>query len=274
MEKYYLKNIYSKLNMKKFKYILDKIKNAPFIEYPFPHLEIDNFLSTEHFREIVNDNQIHFKKMKNNDELYNYLLKNHWNIQNFPGCITNWEQYKTYLKNPNLFKGNENISSIGITFRLHTIKNPLIHELIKFMNGNEFKKTLEEKFNIQNRTSIITAIQKNLTGYEISPHPDIKRKALTYLLNINKYTMETKNCHTHLLTFKPEYKHIVKEWETNERKWVPWDYCNTVKTINKNNTMILFKPSSDPPTLHAVKLNYNHLEEQRTQIYGNLMYNT
>ena len=36
--------------------------------------------------------------------------------------------------------------------------------------------------------------------------------------------------------------------------------------------MIIFKPDSSPPTLHAVKLDYNHLIYQRTQIYGNLMY--
>ena len=36
--------------------------------------------------------------------------------------------------------------------------------------------------------------------------------------------------------------------------------------------MIIFNPDNNPPTLHAIRLNYNHLKYQRTQIYGNLMY--
>ena len=35
--------------------------------------------------------------------------------------------------------------------------------------------------------------------------------------------------------------------------------------------MLIF-PSNNPPTLPFIKLNYNHLKYQRTQIYGNLMY--
>lgn len=31
-------------------------------------------------------------------------------------------------------------------------------------------------------------------------------------------------------------------------------------------------PSSSTASLHAIKLDYNHLEYQRTQIYGNLIY--
>ena len=34
----------------------------------------------------------------------------------------------------------------------------------------------------------------------------------------------------------------------------------------------MFRPNSKPASLHAVKLNYDHLEYQRTQIYGNLMF--
>ena len=42
--------------------------------------------------------------------------------------------------------------------------------------------------------------------------------------------------------------------------------------INKNNTIIIFKPNNNPPSLHAIKLTYDHLKFQKIQIYGNLMF--
>ena len=45
-----------------FNYILKKIKNAEIIKYPFPHLDIKNFLTKKHLELIINEKQIHFKK--------------------------------------------------------------------------------------------------------------------------------------------------------------------------------------------------------------------
>ena len=96
------------------------------------------------------------------------------------------------------------------------------------------------------------------------------------MLNINKNdSIEDYDCHTHLLEFKDKYKYKEDFWKNNPSKgrgWVQWHCCNTIKKIKKNNTMVMFKPASSPPTLHAIKLNYDHLKFQRTQIYGNLMY--
>ena len=50
------------------------------------------------------------------------------------------------------------------------------------------------------------------------------------------------------------------------------DILSFIKTINENNSMVMFHPDNNPPTLHAIRLKYNHLKYQRTQIYGNLMY--
>ena len=87
------------------------------------------------------------------------------------------------------------------------------------MNGTEFKNALETKFNISNPMRIITAIQKNLSHYEISPHPDVREKGLTYLLNINKdSSIENQPVHTHLLSFKDEWKSIPKYWKNNLQK--------------------------------------------------------
>lgn len=261
----------------KFDYLAEKIISQPFAENPFQHLLIKNFLSTEHFEEIIGDKQIHFNPLPNQDALYENLIKEGYEIiKNFPGCIHDWNEYKKNLaQNNHTIKGNP-VEGYGLVLRLQKIQNPLIQELITYLNGPTFKKALHEKFNIQEDTSIITGVQKYLTGYEISPHPDWRMKALTYLLNLNQNNdIDSQEVHTHLLKFKPEYEWIAKFWQLNPKVnccWVPWDYCETVIKTNENNSIVLFKPSDNLPTLHAIKLNYNHLNFQRTQIYGNLIY--
>jgi len=256
------------MSNEEYEYILEKILNSDIKTIPFEHIEINNFLYEEHLKLLLSDNQIHFEEMHSDDELYFKLLSNNYKIQSFPGCVSTWTEYINKII---LTEG------YGITFRLHEYNNKKIEKLLLFLNSKYFHSVLETKFNIEQSTSIISAIQKNLNGYEISPHPDIRQKALTYLLNINKNDdIENHDVHTHLLEFKPEYKKIEKFWEEKKeynRFWVPWDYCNTVKKISKNNTLLIFKPTSSPSSLHAVKLNYNHLNFQRTQIYGNLLYN-
>lgn len=259
-----------------FSYILDKIKKATFNETPFKHLEIKNFLSDEHLELIINCSEIHFAEQQNVDQLYNTLIANGWCIQDFPGCTSNWNQYKKHLESNQKYKSNEPVENIGITFRLKKYNNHVIEKLLEFMNSDEFHQALKNKFEITAQTGIISAIQKNLSGYEISPHPDIREKCLTYLLNIqNNREIEKQDCHTHLLEFKEQYKNIAEFWQKNptvNRCWVPWDWCITHKQMNENNSIVIFHPDNNPPTLHAVKLMYDHLKYQRTQIYGNLMY--
>ena len=268
------------MNYSEFEYLIDKIKKEPFIHSPFSHLEIKNFLSEEHLEMILHEKQIHFEKTNNHEHLYKTLQNKEWSILHFPGCTNKWSDYMKYVNNKTIQKDKKKnpIENIGITFRLNKYKNPKIKALIQFMNGKEFHDALKEKFEIKDVTSIISAIQKNLTGYEISPHPDKRSKALTYLLNINcDPEIEKMNCHTHLLEFKPEYKKIEKYWATEpniERCWVPWEWCTSKKTTNDNNSLLIFKPQSEPSSLHAIILDYDHLKFQRTQIYGNLMYDS
>tara|TARA_B100000287_G_C20640758_1_gene783369 strand:- start:1110 stop:1940 length:831 start_codon:yes stop_codon:yes gene_type:complete len=262
--------------MNQFSYISEKIINAPFFEYPCKHLEINNFLNDEHLNIILNDKQIHFEETSSTKHLLDRLNELNYKVQKFPGCISNPDEYLRLLNSGELgnIKFDTPVESYGITYRLDEYRNNFIKDLISYMNGKEFKESLEEKFKITRKSDIISAIQKNLTRYEISPHPDIKEKCLTYLLNINKDdSVENCNVHTFLLRFKDEYKHIPEIWENRidiDRCWVPWSWCEKVKTISKNNTLVMFQPSND--TLHAIKLDYNHNKFQRTQIYGNLMY--
>ena len=48
------------------------------------------------------------------------------------------------------------------------------------------RKNEQEKFGIEYQNcNIDGGIQKYLDGYELSPHPDIRLKAATFMVNIN-----------------------------------------------------------------------------------------
>ena len=261
--------------MNEFKYLSEKILNANFGASPFKHILIENFLSKEHLQAVISDPQIHWDETSCTEELISNLFEKGYEVQKFPGCVTDPQEYVTrYNTNdfPTGRKGNP-VESFGITFRLRNYTNPFIKNLVNYLNGSEFKSALTTKFNITTDTNIITAIQKNLSHYEISPHPDVREKALTYLLNINKdESVDDEDVHTHLLEFKDEWKFIPEYWKntlSKNRCWIPWEWCNTGKICNKNNSIILFAPDVD--TLHAIKMKYDHNKFQRTQLYGNLM---
>jgi len=264
-----------------FTYLLDKIRDAPFQDTPFRHIEIRDFLSPEHIQMILEDDQIHFEEAQDDRQLIKDIMQRGYMPIKFPGCTLDLKAYLKSLKegaNPLRVNDNQPIEGYGVAFRLKKTKyrNTRIKALIAFLNSPKFKLALLTKFgkeNEMNNTSIITAIQKYLTQYEISPHCDIRRKCMTYLLNINRDDSVTDHeVHTHLLKLKPEREYCYERWRKNkktERCWVPWDWCESVKEVSTNNTIVVFAPAHD--TLHAVKLDYPHRVFQRTQIYGNLM---
>lgn len=143
------------------------------------------------------------------------------------------------------------------------------------MASKKFQLQLSKKFNIKtNQVTFDQGIQKYLDGYEISPHPDLRNKALTFMVNINPSNdSEMKNHHTHYMKFKDKYQYVQNFWENNKDKdrcWVPWEWCTTVKAQTKNNSIVIFAPDNN--TIHAVRAKYNHLIYQRTQLYGNLWF--
>ena len=262
--------------MNNLNYLAVKVLNANISYEPFEHIVIENFLSKDHIDTILNDKQIHFNSCENTKKLIDILEEKHYQIQGFPGCSTDIEDYMSRCKNKNwpTERNGTPVETFGITFRLKKYINPMIKEIVDYMGSEDFQKALSEKFNIKKETYAISAIQKNLSHYEISPHPDTRRKAMTYLLNINKDNKAEKlDIHTHLLKFKKSYDKVYRIWEEKnqfDRCWVPWEWCDTERMIRKNNTIVIFPTTNR--SLHAVKLNYNHCDFQRTQIYGNLMY--
>ena len=267
-------------NIDEFSYLLKKIELAEFNHDPFPHVQINNFFSEDHFSQIINSKQIKLPEQKSNSELLSKLKGLGYQPVDFPGSITSEEKYLKYIDQGVFDRSNikgygrEVIEGYGITYRLEEYQDDFIRTLMSFFESQPLISLLRKKFDLINPTAYEGGIQKNLKGYEISPHPDTSRKALTWMANIytDDDSVAEKEMHTHLCKFKQQYSYIKTFWKDNDVDpvWVPWGWANTIKKTNRNNSITIFKPSFD--TLHAVKVSEDHLINQRNQIYGNLWY--
>ncbi len=260
--------------MASFGYIIDKIKQSPFTNAPYEHIYIDNLFSDEHFQQITQAPQINIKDVTDDEALFQQLFDNGYKIITFPGCVTDKDKYIASRRQPNHHDKERHSACLtsGITLRLATPEHSILAELKEFLEGQEFNTAVAEKFGLDfSNCTADTGIQKYLDGYEISPHPDVRRKATTFMVNINPHdNSEQLIHHTHYMTFKEDYKYVKDYWAQHddvERAWVPWEWCETQSIQTKNNSMVLFAPSND--SVHAVKADYNHLASQRTQLYGN-----
>ena len=263
--------------MSEFNYLLEKIMDASLIEDPFEFLYIEDWLSNEHFELITQAEQINLPEYETTEEMIKDLQKNYYSPVVFPGTVTDIKQYLKWFHHRNV-KGpshaHDLLEGFGLVFRMNKYREHKLKELVNFLNSKKFLSSLMSKFGKSGETRVETAIQKYLTGYEISPHPDIRKKCLTYMVNINPSDeMDDMNIHTHFMTFKKDKEYIPEYWDANplyDRCWVPWNWCETKFMHTKNNSITMFAPANR--TIHAVKLDYDHCKNQRTQIYGNLWY--
>ena len=254
-------------------YVIDKIKQAKFLEHPFRHIEINDLFETKDFNAVIQSSQITLQA-ENDEKLFDRLLESNYKVVNFPGCTQDIKEYIKWHKNKKLSKKtNSACEGYGVVLRLEKPNDDAIKTLFNFIHSPEFVNTIAEKFDLEAETCTYdTGIQKYLDGYEISPHPDIRKKALTYMVNINPGpTSHQTEHHTSYLSFKPEWSFVKEFWAGNpkvDRCWVPWDWCKIEKQQRENNSIVIFSPNNN--TIHAVKANYDHLKHQRTQLYGNL----
>lgn len=261
--------------MSVFQYLIDKIQHTGFREVPFRHVYIEDFFTAEHFDVIRRDSQLDLPRVSSTEDLINMLQRQHYSPEPFPGCTTNIDHYLTWYHGDRHERFESDLlEGFGIAFRLRQYTSDFIRSLVQFLNSPDFHHVIKLKFHRTGRTRVETAIQKYLSGYEISPHPDIRKKCLTYMININPSDLTQElDTHTHLLKFNDEHAHVYDFWREHtdtDRCWVPWSWCETLWTHTQNNSILMFAPDDD--TLHAVKLDYDHLVTQRTQIYGNLWY--
>ena len=257
-----------------FRYLAEKLLVAEFQQDPFPHLLVEDYLSPEHFDLITSDPQIRLPAHRSSESLIADLMDRDYEVQHFPGCFDHVPDYLRYISDGTLPEQTRPVGGAGLALRLERFANPRIRALMQYLKGDDFKSAIESKFGIARSTTMLTTIQKYLTGYEISPHPDIRAKCMTYLININTDESAAKQpIHTHLLRLKSRYEPIYGFWEQHtdvQRCWVPWDWCESVRQINANNSLLMFMVGDR--SLHGIRLNYDHTSFQRTQIYGNLNY--
>lgn len=258
-----------------FQYLLEKIERSGFEEVPFRHIEINDFFSQDHFERITRSPEIKLEKATSSKELCDLLTSNGYAPIQFPGCTVSIDEYLDWEAGKQSFVNVDTCEGFGITFRLERSQSDIIEKLKAFLVSDPFSLALCRKFDIDLKMVFKDiGIQKYLNGYEISPHADIRKKALTFMVNINPLEKsETLDHHTHYLAFKDEKRYVQEFWRYNDnidRAWVPWDWCRTVKQQTRNNSIVIFQPGHD--TLHAVRAKYDHLETQRTQLYGNLWY--
>lgn len=258
-----------------FRYLIDKIEAKDFETSPFKHLYIEDFFSKEHFEEIISSVEIRSPEAHNDKELIDGLMEKGFKPIPFPGCVTDIQKYINWHQQGKTTSHHTACEGFGMALRLYEFPSTILQELNEFLASEEFNRAIAVKFGVNFDDCVIDGgIQKYLDGYEISPHPDIRKKAATFMVNINPSSKsEDNNHHTHYLKLKKQYAYIGAFWNGNEtidRAWVPWNWAETIKQQKKNNSIVLFSPSND--TLHGVKASYNHLETQRTQLYGNLWY--
>jgi hypothetical protein len=257
-----------------FDYLIDKILNADFSNSPFKHIYIEDFFEKQHFDAIVNCSEISVGEASSDEDLFERLFKNNYKVVSFPGCTTDYREYIRKHSHGEALGSHTACESAGVVVRLYPERG-ILKTLSEFIASERFNAAIAKKFQVNFQDCAIDGgIQKYLDGYEISPHPDIRRKAATFMVNINPHPdSETHIHHTHYLRLKPEYQYIREFWESTpgaDRQWVPWDWCDTCFMQTKNNSIVLFSPDND--TMHGVKAVYDHLTTQRTQLYGNLWY--
>jgi hypothetical protein len=260
-----------------FDYLLDKIEAAPFNDAPFRHIEINDLFSPEHFEAIISEPQIRLPVATDDRDLLKTMDESGYRLIYFPGTTGDIERYlEWHASKSGAIDNSDTCETFGVVMRLDKFnENSILPELNDFFRSPEFLGCAAAKFGISmDAVSADAGIQKYLDGYEISPHPDTRRKALTWMTNINPApNSEALDIHTHYMTFRPEFSYVRDFWASHDeidRAWVPWSWCETMKRQPQNNSLVMFSPSND--TLHAVKAAYDHLPTQRTQLYGNLWF--
>lgn len=260
--------------MRDFSYLIDKFLNAEVKLEPFKHIEINDFFSEEDFNEIISSKEVNISSNESISDLFDNLDNNGYKEIVFPGCTVDRSEYVRMQENKTNFISLDPVEGQGMVFRLYEKSSDIMKQLDSFFASEDFLLAICKKFGLSFSDVIYDGgIQKYLNGYEISPHPDIRRKALTYMININpSIGSASKNIHTRYLELREDKKYIESVWENEkiDRCWVPWDWANVVKTQTLNNSIVIFSPNNN--TWHAVKTDYNHYEMQRTQFYGNLWY--
>lgn len=262
----------------KFDYLLQKIRNAPIRLEPYPHIIIPNFFNQDDYNALLSSqlamvkpdgktSQLTLPQVSNRDELRIELDRHGWQPISYPGAIEG-ATGDDLLSRP---------TGSGLVYKLTNKQadgptgiRTLLH---KFLVGKDSQvaDTLLSKFGKEPGSGWnVYEYNKDLNGYEISPHPDVSGKLITYQVNLAEDDrLAEYNLATRLLSIKPEHQADIDRLAAErERPWGLWKWFNEVATVPfVGNTFFAFAPADN--TYHAVKLEeYPETEQQRTMIRG------
>ena len=261
----------------RFDYLIERLRDATIEEDPFPHLHLRDFLSADDFDAITRSADVDVPAVRDTAELFEVLEAAGYAPTQFPGATTSRDDYLAWLDHAHVASGtHEACEAMGMVVRQQSRPtDPTVRALNDFFRSERVQTLLKDRFGVEGATTAgQVGLQKYLHGYEISPHPDIRRKALTWMLNVSPATVAADaDFHTHYMRFRPEWSFVAELWRHNpdiDTCWVPWGWCETVKRQTDNNSIVVFAPRWD--TIHAVRAHYDHLAGQRTQFFGNLWF--
>lgn len=72
----------------RFDYLLDKVRDAEFVEEPFKHLYIEDLFTPDDFEAITSCPEIAIAEARDDDDLFQKLFDAGYKIIDFPGCTT------------------------------------------------------------------------------------------------------------------------------------------------------------------------------------------
>lgn len=264
-----------------FEYLLKKVRSATVRVFPFPHLRIDDFFDSRHFRELQTSPEINLGPMGSNSDLRRRAGQVGYVPIKFPGAFHDWGEYQMDQSRRAQGEGEDlgkNLASEsrGLVLRLAGPSSRCMQDLNFFMESGELQREVCIKLGVEMGNGLVDGgIQKYLDGYEIPPHPDVRQKLLTLLLPLHPSTfgmsVDQVSLGTQLLKFRQKYEVVSEFWEQHElfdRCWCPWSWCETVEVHHQANSLLAFSPSNK--SLHGVKARYDHLSWQRTHLYSNV----
>lgn len=143
-----------------FSYLIDKIKESSFVDKPFPHVEIRDFLAPEDFQRIVQSSQINTTGASDTEGLLGQLDDEGYELITFPGTIASKSEYLKWIDGRSKRTVNAHTTGFGIVFRLADCRDPLVRDLDAFFRSAALKDVLIEKFGLT--ADIINCLSRTL----------------------------------------------------------------------------------------------------------------
>ena len=129
-----------------FDYLIKKINSSKITTQPFEHIEITDFLSTEHFQKIITAQEVNINQVEDDRKLIKRLLSRGWEPIKFPGCTDSIKEYLNWRANNTKFCNVDTCEGFGMALRLKRPQSKIIRDLKEFIESKKFQMAVSKKF--------------------------------------------------------------------------------------------------------------------------------